>query len=153
MKNRCYNKRDPAYRLYGKRGIKMCAEWRKDFARFLSDVGPRPTPKHSIDRYPNNDGDYEPGNCRWATGKEQMRNTRKTIFVEHEGKRVPLIELSEKLGLSRRMVVRRLERGWSLDDALLYPSGKWLKGSARGPAADAQWLYEIFDPQAKKETP
>lgn len=124
MQNRCYNKRDSGYRLYGKRGIKMCPQWKNNFAQFISDMRPRPSSKHSVDRYPNNDGNYEPGNCRWATQKEQMRNTRKTVFVEFDGQRQPLVALAEQFGLTRRMVFRRLERGWSLEDALLTPSTK-----------------------------
>lgn len=153
MKMRCYNKRDPSYRLYGKRGIKMCSQWKNSFQQFLSDVGPRPSAKHSLDRYPNNDGNYEPENCRWATNKEQMRNTSKTIFVEYEGKRVPLIELSEKLGLRRQMVVRRLNRGWLLEDALLQPPGKHLLGSGKlaDPVATIKWLYDCFDPPKDKQ--
>jgi hypothetical protein len=55
----------------------MCDRWLESFENFLTDVGCRPSPKHSLDRYPNNDGNYEPGNCRWATIKEQTENKRK----------------------------------------------------------------------------
>lgn len=72
---RCENPKVRSYADYGGRGIKVCAEWRNDFAAFLRDVGPRPFPELSIDRV-DNDGHYEPGNCRWATAKQQANNKR-----------------------------------------------------------------------------
>lgn len=75
---RCENPAHAAFKNYGARGIRMCDEWRHDFAAFLAHVGSRPTPQHSIDRI-NNDRGYEPGNCRWATKSEQRRNQRKHL--------------------------------------------------------------------------
>ena len=75
MKTRCYNKHRHNYKYYGGRGIKVCKRWRDSFSDFLQDMGRKPSPKHSIDRI-NNDGNYEPGNCRWATHSQQMRNRR-----------------------------------------------------------------------------
>lgn len=74
-KDRCFNSRNRMFRYYGARGISMCKEWRRSFSAFLADMGPRPSPQHSIDRI-NNDGHYEPGNVRWATRSEQRRNRR-----------------------------------------------------------------------------
>jgi hypothetical protein len=68
---RCTNPKNQGYGYYGKRGIKFLYT---SFQQFLADVGPRPSPKHSLDRYPDNDGNYEPGNCRWATQSEQNKN-------------------------------------------------------------------------------
>lgn len=72
---RCTNPRQPSYPRYGGRGINICDRWRRSFAAFLEDVGPRPSPQHSIDRV-DNDGNYEPSNCRWATAAEQRLNQR-----------------------------------------------------------------------------
>jgi hypothetical protein len=75
MNKRCYNQNDPRFKWYGARGISVCDRWRNNFVAFFEDMGPRPSPKHSIDRE-NNDGNYEPGNCRWATAKQQQNNRR-----------------------------------------------------------------------------
>ncbi len=80
MKSRCTNKNTAAYRYYGDRGIKVCERWMNSFEDFLNDMGRRLSKNHSIDRI-NNDGNYEPNNCRWATSVEQNRNKRKTILI------------------------------------------------------------------------
>jgi hypothetical protein len=77
LKARCLNPRDQNWVNYGERGIGVCVEWQSSFVAFFEHVGPRPSPKHSIDRI-NNDGDYEPGNVRWATASQQARNKRRS---------------------------------------------------------------------------
>jgi hypothetical protein len=76
MKTRCYNPSHNKFHLYGGRGVKVCERWRTSFANFIADMGPRPSPAHSIDRYPNKDGDYKKSNCRWATPEQQNNNRR-----------------------------------------------------------------------------
>lgn len=77
IKSRCLNPNSTGYEYYGGRGITICDRWRDSFESFLADVGRRPSAKHSIDRYPDNNGNYEPGNVRWATASEQCFNRRK----------------------------------------------------------------------------
>lgn len=122
MRQRCYNPRDRVYRHYGGRGIIVCARWLASFADFLSDVGPRPSPAHSLDRYPDNDGNYEPGNVRWATGKEQARNKRSNLMLTHAGRTQLLVVWAEEIGIPAAVIRERLSRyGWSVEKALTTP--------------------------------
>lgn len=77
IKTRCYNPNYIEFHLYGGRGIRMCDRWRESFEAFLADMGRKPSPAHSIDRYPDPDGHYEPSNCRWATATQQAQSRRK----------------------------------------------------------------------------
>jgi hypothetical protein len=81
MKNRCLNPRTPAFADYGGRGISVCPQWVNSFETFLSDVGKKPSSGHTLDRI-DNDGNYEPGNCRWSTYNQQARNRRSTRLNE-----------------------------------------------------------------------
>ena len=74
--SRCSNPRSQAWKNYGARGISICSRWRLDFTEFIKDVGARPSALHSIDRYPDNNGNYEPGNVKWSTKSEQAKNRR-----------------------------------------------------------------------------
>jgi hypothetical protein len=78
MKNRCLNPNASVFRYYGLRGIKICDRWRESFLAFVDDMRPKPTSKHTLDRI-DNDGDYEPGNCRWATQAQQLKNRRLNV--------------------------------------------------------------------------
>jgi len=122
MRERCNNPNNAAYHRYGGRGIKVCARWH-DFALFLQDMGTRPTEKHTLDRE-NVNGNYELGNCRWATKGEQVRNMRTTVRVQYQGKEMLLLDLVEQMGINRSTVDRRLRNGWSIDEALSVPVRK-----------------------------
>lgn len=117
---RCERPQTARYSRYGARGIRVCDAWRQSFQKFLSDVGPRPTMAHSLDRI-NNDGNYEPGNVRWATRKEQMRNTCDNRLIEVGTLRVTLIEASELVGIHPNTLWGRLNNGWTPEQTLLTP--------------------------------
>jgi len=112
MKARCSNKNNKHYADYGGRGIAVCREWADSFSAFLAAMGPRPSPKHTVDRK-NNDGNYEPGNCRWATAKEQAANRRRRkhfpikILVDGE----PIQDAARRHGLAPETVRRRYRVG------------------------------------------
>ncbi len=107
MLTRCYNTESADYRFYGARGIGVCARWRDSFDAFRTDVGPRPSDKHQIDRI-DNGGDYEPTNVRWATAKEQARNRRSNVFIEWRGQRKTIAEWAESYGITRQALRSRL---------------------------------------------
>lgn len=118
MLDRCSNPRRREYPNYGGRGIKVCESWRNSFELFFIDMGPRPSPKHSIDRYPDNNGNYEPGNCRWATRLEQMQNARSCRIIEYKGVRLSLSAWAREAGLPLNTLRDRIVRGWDLERAL-----------------------------------
>ena len=112
-KGRCFNPLNHAYARYGGRGITMCERWKKSFANFFKDMGPRP-PATSLDRI-DNDGDYNPNNCRWATREEQAGNKRNSIIVP-DGR--CLRRFSIESGLSYKLIHKKLKKGMSLDGAI-----------------------------------
>lgn len=114
IKSRCYNERSDDYARYGGRGIKVCDRWVDSFELFFLDMGMRPSPGHSIDRYPDNDGNYEPSNCRWATVKEQANNRHNSRFIEVNGKKLPLKEAAVELGIKYQTLFWRLKHGRDL---------------------------------------
>lgn len=116
-KGRCFNTRNRRFADYGGRGITMCDEWRNSYPAFLRDMGRRPTRSHSLDRI-DNDGDYEPGNCRWATSATQTRNARSNVMVTALGETLCVSEWSERTGINRRTISARLRAGWATDVAV-----------------------------------
>lgn len=117
MKSRCLYEKHPHYGDYGGRGVTIYAPW-LSFERFLTDAGERPSLDHTLDRFPNKEGNYEPGNVRWATRKEQSRNIRSNRLITHEGHTATVAEWSERTGLGGSTIRERLKRGWSVSRAL-----------------------------------
>lgn len=125
MISRCHNPDASDYQYYGARGIIVCDEWRSDFMTFLEHVGKRPSPKHSIDRYPDNNGNYEPENVRWSLHKDQMRNYRRNVIIEFGGESLCQADWEKRLGFKHNTLRARLKRGWSVEKALTTPVGAW----------------------------
>lgn len=108
-----------AFKNYGGRGIFVCERWQK-FENFLADMGERPQGA-TLDRYPDNNGSYEPSNCRWATPVQQHRNKRNNLILKAGDKSMCLSEWMERSKVSRRTVSRRLKKGWPIDRAISEP--------------------------------
>lgn len=121
MKNRCTNKNDKSYSYYGGRGIVICDRWLNSFVNFYSDMGEKPSVNHTIDRI-NNNGNYEPSNCRWATMAEQNSNKRISSAyyqVEYEGEKYTLYDLAKKLNVRYNCFLSRISlRGGNISEAI-----------------------------------
>lgn len=116
MKSRCSNPNGKYYKNYGGRGIRVCDEW-KSFESFFSYVGPRPTPFHTIDRIDNN-GNYEPGNVRWATRRQQNANQRRSVTYTVDGKTECLSEWARISGICSNTIRHRIKLGIPIKDAI-----------------------------------
>ncbi len=127
MRQRCEDPSSHSFDAYGGRGIRVCERWSGEdgFSNFLADMGRRPTSRHQIDRR-DNDGDYAPENCRWATPSEQARNRRSNRLITAHGRTQCLAAWSEETGLPRSVIARRLDRGLAPDVALALPLGSRL---------------------------
>ena len=123
MKTRCLNPNSKDFLRYQGRGITICERWKSSFWNFIEDMGPRPSPSHSIDRIDNN-GNYEPSNCRWATLSDQANNMRSNHLVEYDGKSQSLAAWSAETGLAHSTLTERLRMGWTIKDALTRPLEK-----------------------------
>ena len=126
MLNRCNNPKQENYPRYGGRGIRVCRKWSSSYLEFLLDMGRMPGVGYSIDRI-DNDGDYEPGNCRWATRTEQQNNRRNTVRILDGALLLSPMEWSRMVGIPGRTILRRIKAGWTIRDALT------LKPSKRNP--------------------
>lgn len=114
---RCASERYDVTGRYFLRGIRVCDRWINNFPAFLEDMGPIPDGKDSIDRI-DNDGNYEPGNCRWANKEEQANNRSTNVIIEMDGERLSMTQWAKRYGLTRYYVWARLKRGMSLREAL-----------------------------------
>lgn len=116
MITRCKNPKVRAFKWYGAKGIRVCKRWHK-FENFLADMGELPTPKHTIDRI-NTRGDYEPGNCRYVTMKEQANNRTNNRLISAFGKTQTLQKWADDYGLPRDVISKRLRRNWPTELAI-----------------------------------
>lgn len=132
MRDRCRNPNNGSYHNYGGRGIRVCDRW-DSFSNFVADMGVRPK-GFDIDRI-DNDGDYSPENCRWVKRSDNLRNTRITRKLTHQGKTQPLRVWAEEYGLSYSTLKNRIDRGWDAETALT--SGRYVYGR-RNRVADDQ---------------
>lgn len=119
IKDKCNNPDNAAYEYYGGRGIRFYQGWADSFETFLEYIGPKPSTRHSLDRWPNNDGNYEPGNVRWAVMKQQNNNTRRTRRILYNGQVKSMMEWCEDLGLDYQLVSYRIDKGIPIDKAFL----------------------------------
>lgn len=121
MRNRCYYRGHNRYENYSGRGIRVCMRWKESFENFYADMGPKPGAEFSIERM-DNDDDYTPDNCCWATPKEQSRNTRRNRMVTHNDETRCLSEWAEIVGIRPNTIWHRINTyGWSVDRALTTP--------------------------------
>jgi hypothetical protein len=123
MLSRCLDPSHRNYKNYGGRGVIVAPEW-ESYERFLADVGPRPTPKHWLERI-DNDGPYAPCNVCWATQTQQARNKRTNVLVTHDGRTMPVSAWAEVAGLDPELLRGRLKKGWSIERALREPVRRW----------------------------
>jgi hypothetical protein len=139
IKTRCTNPNQPSFKYYGARGITIHDKYKNDFMAFLTDIGPAPTSKHTVDRIDTNKG-YEPGNIRWATYKEQANNKRNNSIYTHKGITMTLSKWGDLAVVDARTIMHRLKRGWEFGRAISTPMRKGKIG------------YQIPDEQLKEPT-
>lgn len=122
MKERCLNRRNARYKSYGGRGILVCEAWKESFQNFINDMGRRPSCHHSIERR-NNNGNYDPDNCYWATRPQQQRNRRNTVRVRFRGRTMSVTEACEIVGTPRMRAYAHICAGWNPLRAITAPAG------------------------------
>lgn len=110
MKVRCYNKNYERYDDWGGRGIRVCERWLHSFENFLEDMGKKPSSKHSLDRFPDTNGDYEPSNCRCGTDEQQRRNTRRSRHYEFDGVKMVLTDWASYFGVTHSTLSEHLDK-------------------------------------------
>lgn len=121
MITRCRNPRSKDYRRWGGSGVSIYPGWEESFEEFFRYMGKKPSPEHTIDRYPNRSGNYEPGNVRWATPTEQARNRVNNLDVSHNGETKCIAEWAEIHGVKYSTLIQRLARHVPFELAVSYP--------------------------------
>lgn len=116
LRSRCTNEKAGTYQDYGARGIVVCDRWKDSFENFYTDMGPRPTPDHSVERRDVN-GNYDPNNCYWATRLEQMNNRRVNVFYNFQGEQLTLTQIARRIGVNVETIRSRLNRGATEEEA------------------------------------
>lgn len=119
MRNRCDPRWGSRYPRHGGRGIRVCDRWWNSFETFLADMGPRPEGS-TLERI-DNDGHYEPGNCRWASWKEQGKNRHNTAFLTFGGVTKPIVDWARSCGIDRKVLAMRIKLGWDPERAMSVP--------------------------------
>lgn len=139
MKARCRDAKEVHH--HGK-GIHVCSEWINDFPRFYAHIGPMPTPQHTVDRWPDANGNYESGNVRWATAKQQANNRCTNRMVVYRGAEMTFAEALDASGhiVSQSLAWTRVDWGWEVDRALDTPPRK---GNYRRKNQNGQKSCEI----------
>lgn len=122
MLERCRNPKNPNFRYYGERGIIVCEAW-QSFETFAADMGQAPD-RYTLERKDNSRG-YEPNNCKWATRKEQARNTRRNVIIKYQGRMMTVSEACELSGIKVPTVFNRIALGWAESDLFLPRQTKW----------------------------
>jgi hypothetical protein len=115
MKARCSNPNHPQFYDWGGRGVVVCERWLNSFDNFLEDMRFAPSKRHTLDRYPNNNGNYEPDNCRWATYKQQAENKRNTVIIEYKGQKKCIREWSVELSVPYSTINFHIKKGKPFD--------------------------------------
>lgn len=108
----------PNHAWYYDKGVTVCEQWTNSFEDFLADVGLKPSPYHSLDRFPDPNGNYEPGNVRWATASEQSLNRRNAQLLTFQGRTQNADTWSRELGINTSVITRRLQKGWPVEKVL-----------------------------------
>ena len=119
LRSRCLSNTNRSYPQYGGRGITVCARW-NSYENFLHDMGRKPSPRHSIDRIDNN-GNYEPSNCKWSTKKEQASNRRNSHFVLVNNKKMTVSEFARSMKINPQTLEARLKKGWTVERIMNTP--------------------------------
>lgn len=158
IKSRCHTPSHRSWKNYGGRGIQVFEGWRENFAAFLEHIGPRPSRKHTLDRIDNDRG-YEPGNVRWATRREQARNTRLNHRITVGSLTLTIAEWAERSGLMASRISDRIRQGWDPADAVTIPAdpnlarhscpdcpGPKLVARLEAAAEMAAWLRKMLTP-------